>query len=66
MLKGDAHIETRTQNYGIPNTSEKGKEAKNPFVPLHIEKTLGETMRCIPKGVFKKSSHNPNMRVAHN
>jgi hypothetical protein len=43
---------------------EKGKEATNPPVPLHIENTMGETMTCIPKGAFKKSSHNPNARVA--
>jgi hypothetical protein len=65
MLKGDAHIETRTHDYKIPNTSKKGKEAEKPC-PLQIEKTLGETMECIPKGVFKKSSHNRNARVAQN
>jgi hypothetical protein len=27
---------------------------------------LGETMTHIPKGAFKKSSHNPNARAAHN
>jgi hypothetical protein len=64
MMKGDAHIETREHDYEIPNTSDKGKEAENPPLPLHIEKTLGETMTHIPKGVFKKSSHNPNARAA--
>jgi hypothetical protein len=34
MLKGDAHIATRTHDYGMPNTSEKGKEAENPSIPL--------------------------------
>jgi hypothetical protein len=24
---------------------------------------LGETMTCIPKGAFKKASHNPNARA---
>jgi hypothetical protein len=66
MLKGNVDIETRTCNYGMPNTSEKGKEAENPPLPLQIEKTLGETMTCIPKGAFKKDSHNPNARVAQN
>jgi hypothetical protein len=37
-----------------------------PSLPLHIEKTLGETMTCIPKGTFKKASHNPNARAAQN
>jgi hypothetical protein len=66
MLKGDAHIATRTHDYGMPNTSEKGKEAKNPSIPLHIEKTLGETMKHIPKGAFKKYSHNPKERATQN
>jgi hypothetical protein len=66
MTKGDAHIETRTHDYGIPNTFEKGKEAENPPLPLQIENMLGETMTHIPKGVFKKSSHNPNARVSQN
>jgi hypothetical protein len=51
MMKGSVDIMTRTCDYGMPNTSEKGKEAENPSLPLHIEKTLGETMthpqRCI-------------------
>jgi hypothetical protein len=53
-------------DYGMPNTSEKGKEAENPSLPLQIENTLGETMTRIPKGVFKKDSHNPNARAAQN
>jgi hypothetical protein len=66
MLKGDAYIATRAHDYGMPNTAEKGKEAENPSVPLQIEKTMGETMTCIPKGAFKKASHNPNVRAAQN
>jgi hypothetical protein len=44
MMKGDAYISTRSHDYGMPSTSEKSKEAENPPLPLHIEKTLGETM----------------------
>jgi hypothetical protein len=66
MLKDDAHIATRTHDYGMPNTSENGKEVENPSVPLQIERTMGETMTCILKGAFKKDSHNPNSRAAHN
>jgi hypothetical protein len=66
MLKGDAHIATRAHDYGMPSTSEKGKEVENPYVPLQIEKTLGETMTHIPKGAFKKASHNPNARATQN
>jgi hypothetical protein len=43
---------------------EKGKEAMNPPNPLQIEKAVGETTH-IPKGAFKKDSHNPNVRVDH-
>jgi hypothetical protein len=66
MLKGDSHIATRAHNYEIPSTFEKGKEVENPPIPLQIEKTLGETMTHIPKGVLKKSFHNSNMRAAQN
>jgi hypothetical protein len=66
IVKGDAFISTRAHDYSKPSTSEKGKEAKLPSLPLQFEKTLGETMKCIPKGVFKKASHNPNARAAHN
>jgi hypothetical protein len=50
----------------MTNTSKKGEEDENPFVPLQIKKMLGKTMTCIPKGAFKKDSHNPNMRAAQN
>jgi hypothetical protein len=48
------------------NLPEKGKEAVNPSVPLQIEKTMGETMTRILKGVFKKASHNLNVRATQN
>jgi hypothetical protein len=51
MVKSNVDIETRTREYKIPNTYEKGKEDENPPLPLQIEKTLGETMTHIPKGV---------------
>jgi hypothetical protein len=66
MMKGDAFISTRVHDYSKSRTFEKGKEAKLPSLPLQIEKTLGETMKCIPKGAFKKASHNPNIRVTQN
>jgi hypothetical protein len=64
MMKGDAYISTRAHDYGMPNISENSKEAKNPPLPLQIKKTLGETRTCIPKGAFKKASHNPNTRTS--
>jgi hypothetical protein len=66
MVRGDAFISTREHDYSKPSTSKKGKEADLPSLPPHIEKTLGETMPHIPKGAFKKSSHNPNARATQN
>jgi hypothetical protein len=66
MMKGYAFILTRVHDYSKPNTYEKGKEAELPSLPLQIKKTLGETMTRIPKGTFKKASHNPNTRATHN
>jgi hypothetical protein len=66
MVRGDAFILTRVHDYSKPSTSEKGKEAEIPSLPLQIEKTLGETMTRIPKGAFKKTSHNPNARATQN
>jgi hypothetical protein len=66
MMKGDSYITTRAHDYRMPKPIENGKEATNPIVPLHIEKTLGETMTHIPKGAFKKASHNPKVRATQN
>jgi hypothetical protein len=66
MVKGDAFISTRVHDYSKPRTFDKGKEAELPSLPLQIEKTLGKTMTRIPKGAFKKASHNPNARAAQN
>jgi hypothetical protein len=66
MVRGDAFIMTRAHDYSKPRTSEKGQEADLPSLLLQIEKTLGETMTCIPKGAFKKYSHSPNVRAAQN
>jgi hypothetical protein len=66
MMKSDTFIATRAHDYSKPSASEKGKEAEIPSLPLQIEKTLGETMNRIPKGAFKRASHNPNTRAAQN
>jgi hypothetical protein len=66
MMKSDAFITTRAHDYSKTSTSDKGKEAETPSLPLQIEKTLGETMTRIPKGAFKRASHNPNARAAQN
>ena len=44
---------------------EKGKSIGETSNPLTIEKPA-ETMPKIPKGVFKKTLHNPNARAAAN
>jgi hypothetical protein len=66
MMKGDAYILTRAHDYSKPSTSKKGREDKIPSLPLHIEKTLGQTMTHIPKCAYKKDSHNPNARATQN
>jgi hypothetical protein len=66
MMNVKAHLSTKTRDYGTPESIEKGKEATNPSTPLQIEKAVGETMTCIPKGAFKKASHNPNARATQN
>jgi hypothetical protein len=66
MVRGDALITTRAHDYSKPSTSEKGKEVEIPSLSLQIEKTLGEMMTHIPKGAFKKASHNPNARATKN
>jgi hypothetical protein len=66
MVRGDSFISTRVHDYSKPSTFEKGKEADPPSLPLQIEKMLGETMSYIPKGAFKKASHNSNARASHN
>ena len=66
MVRGDSLITTKAHDYSKPSTSEKGKEVDLPYLPLQIEKMLGETMTHIPKGAFKKVSHNPNARATQN
>jgi hypothetical protein len=66
MVRGDAFISTRAHDYSKPSTSKKGKEVDLPSLPLQIEKTLGEMMTHIPKGAFRKYSHNPNTRATQN
>jgi hypothetical protein len=66
MMKGDSFISTIAHDYSKPSTSDKGKEVEIPSLPLQIEKTLGDLMTRIPKGAFKKDSHNPNARASQN
>ena len=64
MVWSQTLLQTRNKNYET-ETSEKGKLIGETSNPLTIDK-LVETMPKIPKGVFKKTLHNPNARVATN
>jgi hypothetical protein len=44
----------------------KGKESHELKNPLHMENPMGDRMSHIPKGVYKRSLHNPNARSAPN
>jgi hypothetical protein len=63
MMNVDSHISTRNRDYEMSKYVDKGKEVTNQSTPLQIEKAVGETMIHIPKGSFKKDSHNPNTRA---
>jgi hypothetical protein len=66
MLKGEAHIAIRVDDYKMLSIAEKVKEAENPSAPLQIERMMGETMTHISKEAFNKASNNPNARAAQN
>jgi hypothetical protein len=66
MMNVDFHLSTKSHDYGMPKSVEKGKDPSNLLTSLQIEKTVRETMTRIPKGVFKKASHNPNVRANQN
>ena len=62
MARSQTLLQTRNKNYEIEG-SEKGKSIGETSNPLMIEKPA-EPMPKIPKGVFKKTLHNPNARDA--
>ena len=64
MVRSSTLLHTRNKNYE-KETSEMGKSIVETSNPLTIEKPA-ETMPKIPKGVFKKTLHNPNARAASN
>ena len=64
MVWSSTLIQTRNKNYES-KASEKGKSTGETSTPLTIEK-LVDPMPKIPKGVFKKTFHNPNSRVSSN
>ena len=64
MVRSSTLLQTRNNNYEN-ETDEKGKAVVETSHPLTIEKPT-EIMPKIPKGVFKKTLHNPNDRAASN
>ena len=44
----------------------KDKESIEPQNPLQIDKSMVDTMPQIPKGVYKRETHNPNVWVSPN
>ena len=62
QVQSQTLLQTRNKNYEI-EALDKGKSTGETSNPLTIEK-LVEPMPKIPKGVFKKTLHNPNSRDA--
>jgi hypothetical protein len=56
----DVELSTRSHDYSNPESTKKVKKTSDPQGPLHIEKPEKEVMTHIPKGVYKRVSHNPN------
>ena len=64
MVRSQNLLQNRNKNYET-NALEKGKSIGETSNPLTIEKPA-KPMPKIPKGVFKKTLHNPNDRAAAN
>ena len=62
-----AKVVIRTKDYSSSQPS-PSEEPDPPGSPLRIEKPTDkpEAAPCIPKGVLKRSRHNPNARAAQN
>ena len=61
MVRSQNLLQTRNKNYET-EAPKKGKSIGETSNSLIIEKPV-ETMPKIPKGVFKKTLHNPNTRL---
>ena len=60
-------VVTHSKDY-VSSQPNPGKEPDPPSSPLRIEKPMDkpEATPCIPKGVLKRSGHNPNARASQN
>ena len=67
FCESDVHVQTRARNYDVPEKESKGKEpSTSQSAPLQIYKPLTDMILRPPKGVLKRSTHNPNARAAQN
>ena len=68
ICEHDVSLQTRAQSYEPADITQKGKEKNIPETqgPLHIERPVIDLVSCPPKGVMKRTVHNPNPRVAQN
>ena len=64
MVQSSTFLQKRNKKYES-KSQEKGKSTIETSLPLTIEKP-NEPMPKIPKGVFKKTFHSPNVRAASN
>jgi hypothetical protein len=65
MVDEKIDIVTQSQDYSSKQTIPSLESPPPPpETTLQIEKP--EPQPCIPKGVLKRSTHNPNARAAHN
>jgi hypothetical protein len=64
VVKYEVNVATRSRDYSSPHTVPGLKSPPPPEMPLQIEKP--EPPPRIPKGVLKRSTHDPNARVARN
>jgi len=64
MVNSHVKVATQSRNCSSPQTV-PGLEYCPPMeTPLQIKKL--DPLACIPKGVLKHSTHNPNSRATHN
>jgi hypothetical protein len=65
MVNSQVHVATWSRDYSSPKNAPGIESLPPPLnMPLHIEKP--NPPPCIPKGVLKRSTHNPNSRATQN
>jgi hypothetical protein len=69
MCDHTINLQTRAKNYDIPEPSHASPEAtssSHPSGPLQIEKPFLDAPLHPPKGILRRTTHNPNTRASHN